>query len=97
MLYAYAVTTSLLSFDRASHPATARLIASWILTREGQAILAGSLPTNSARVDVPPFEPDGIGTPGAADFEPDREASFQHTAATAQLIRSLSGSIGLSG
>ena len=85
----FAVTTSLLYFDRAPHPAAARLFANWILTRDGQTLLAGSLPTNSARLDVPPFEADGVGTPGAAYFEPDRESNAEHIAATQRLIRGL--------
>jgi iron(III) transport system substrate-binding protein len=85
----FAVTTSLLYFDRAPHPAAAKLFANWILTSEGQAILAGSLPTNSARLDVPAFETDGVGTPAAAYFEPDREANARHVAETQRLIRAL--------
>lgn len=87
----FAVTTSLLHVDRAPHPAAARLFANWILTREGQIILAGSLPTNSARLDVPPFVADGVGTPGADYYEPDREANAQHTAATRAFIAGLPG------
>jgi ABC-type Fe3+ transport system substrate-binding protein len=84
-----AVTTSLLYFDRAPHPAASKLFANWILTSDGQTILAGSLPTNSARLDVPPFEPDGVGTPSAPYFEPDRESNAQHIADTRRLIRGL--------
>ena len=83
----FAVTTSLFHFDRAPHPAAARLFANWILTSEGQSILAGSLPTNSARLDVPPFETGGVGTPTAAYFEPDRESNAGHVADTQRLIR----------
>jgi iron(III) transport system substrate-binding protein len=93
----FAVTTSLLHVDRAPHPAAARLFANWILTREGQTILAGSLPTTSARLDVPPFEPDGVGTASADYFEPDREANAQHTASTRAFIASLPGGITVSG
>jgi hypothetical protein len=78
---------SLLHFDRAPHAAAARLFANWVLTREGQALLAGSLQTNSARTDVPPVQADETGGAGGAYYEPDREASFAHTAATQTLIR----------
>ena len=80
---------SLLHFDRAPHPAAARLFANWILTREGQTLLAGALQTNSARADVPTFQADETGSAGGAHYEPDREANFAHTAATQTLIRGL--------
>ena len=82
-------STALLYLDRAPHPAAARLFANWILTREGQTVLTSSLPTNSARTDVPPFEPDGIGGDGDAYFEPDTDASEAHAEQTATLVRSL--------
>jgi len=85
----FAATTSLLYFDRAPHPAAARLFANWILTREGQALLTGSLPTNSARTDVAPFEPEGIATVGKAYYEPEREANYQHTADTQKFVTDL--------
>jgi hypothetical protein len=82
---------SLLHFDRAPHPAAARLFANWVLTREGQTLLAGGLQTNSARTDVPPFQRDEMGGAGGAYYEPDRESNFAHTAATQTLIRGLLG------
>jgi iron(III) transport system substrate-binding protein len=82
-------STALLSLDQAPHPAAARLFANWILTREGQTVLTSSLPTNSARTDVPPFEPDGIGGAGNAYFEPDTDASEAHVEQTATRVRSL--------
>jgi iron(III) transport system substrate-binding protein len=82
---------SMLSCDHAPHPAAAKLFANWILTREAQTLLASTLTTNSARADVPPFEPDGTATPGAAYYESDREANYEHTAATRQFVHSLLG------
>jgi iron(III) transport system substrate-binding protein len=82
-------TGSLLYFDRAPHPAAARLFANWVLTREGQAILAGSLQTNSARTDLGPFQIDETGRPNGAYYEPDRETNLAHTAATEALVRAL--------
>src|SRR5262249_33435847 len=52
----FVAATSMLYFDRAPHPAAARLFANWILTREVQTTLASTLATNSARTDVEPFE-----------------------------------------
>ena len=79
-------STALLHFDRAPHPAAARLFANWVLTREGQTILTESLHTNSARMDVAPYEADGIGAIGQSYYDPDREANFTHLAATKQLV-----------
>ncbi len=87
----FIATISMFYFDRAPHPATARLFANWILTREGQTILTSSLPTNSARTDVDAFEPDGTGTAGKSYYEPDREANYKHTADTQKFIYQLLG------
>ena len=91
----FAATTSMLYFDRAPHPAAARLFANWILTREGQEILTGSLPTNSARTDVAAFDLEGVGSPGKAYYEPDKEMNFEHNAATRKFIHELRGAITL--
>jgi len=85
----FAATTPLLLFDRAPHPAAAKLLANWILTREEQTILTSSLPTNSARTDVEPFAPEGIGTDGKTYYEPDREANVGHTAETQAFVSDL--------
>jgi ABC-type Fe3+ transport system substrate-binding protein len=82
-------TIGMLYVDGAPHPAAAELFANWILTREGQTILTSNLPTNSARTDVPPFDPDGIGAPGNTYYEPDRETNKTHAADTARFVREL--------
>jgi iron(III) transport system substrate-binding protein len=84
----FVAASPLLHFDRALHPAAAKLFANWILTQEAQAVLAGSLPTNSARRDVAPGSPDETGA-GGAYYEPDREANFTHTVETQRLVRGL--------
>jgi ABC-type Fe3+ transport system substrate-binding protein len=89
----FVATNAMFHFDRAPHPAAARLFANWILTPEAQTILTRGLGTNSARTDVEAFEPDGVGTAGKAYYERDREANYQHTAETQRLVRSLLGSI----
>jgi iron(III) transport system substrate-binding protein len=87
----FVATSCVFCFDRAPHPAAARLFANWILTQEAQTLLASSLGTNSARTDVAPFEPDGIGTAGRSYYEQDREANYQHTAATQRFVNGLLG------
>jgi iron(III) transport system substrate-binding protein len=87
----FVATMGMLYFDRAPHPAAARLFANWILTEEAQTLLTRSLATNSARSDVEAFEPDGVGTAGLSYYEPDREANYAHTAATRQLVHDLLG------
>jgi iron(III) transport system substrate-binding protein len=87
----FVAASPLLSFDRAPHPATARLFANWVLTREAQSLLASSLPTNSARTDVAPGSVDETGGAGNTYFEPDREASFERTAETQRVVRALLG------
>jgi ABC-type Fe3+ transport system substrate-binding protein len=87
-----AATTSLLYFDRAPHPAAARLFANWVLTQEGQTILTSNLPTNSARLDVAPSLIDGVGA-APSYYEPEREANYQPIADTQRLVRDLVGSI----
>jgi ABC-type Fe3+ transport system substrate-binding protein len=82
-------STSLLHFDRAPHPAAAQLFANWVLSQAGQTVLTSSLPTNSARTDVAPFQPDGIAVPGASYYEPDRQANHAHTAATQRFVRAV--------
>jgi ABC-type Fe3+ transport system substrate-binding protein len=87
----FVATGSLLHFDGAPHPAAAALFANWILTHEAQTILTRTLGTNSVRVDVEPFEPDGVGAAGVRYYEPSREVNAAHIAATRQFVNSLSG------
>jgi iron(III) transport system substrate-binding protein len=85
----FVAASPLLYFDRAAHPATAKLFANWVLTREAQSLLASSLPTNSARTDVAPASLDETGATGNTYFEPDREENHERTADTQRLVRAL--------
>lgn len=87
----HAPGTALLVFNNTPHPAAARLFLNWVLTREGQTLMAQQLLTNSARIDVEVHEKDGVGAPGKPYYEPDREANYAHTAATQQFVRGLLG------
>jgi iron(III) transport system substrate-binding protein len=84
----FVFSTTLLAFDGAAHPAAARLFVNWMLTQEAQAVLAGSLPTNSARTDVAPGSPDETGASGHGNayYEPDRQSNFAHAADTQRLL-----------
>lgn len=81
-------STSMLAFAHAAHPAASRLFANWFLTREAQAVVGQSTPANSARLDVPAFEPIDTGS-AAAYYEPDRASNAVHIADTARFVRSL--------
>lgn len=48
--------------------------------------MAEGLHTNSARTDVPPFEPDGVATAGKTYYEPEREANTAHAEATQRFV-----------
>jgi iron(III) transport system substrate-binding protein len=82
-------SVAMMYVDGAPHPAAAKLFANWILTREGQTLLTGSLPTNSARTDVPPFDPDAVGAPGNTYYDPDATTNEAHAARTAAFVRGL--------
>jgi iron(III) transport system substrate-binding protein len=92
----FAATASILYFDRAPHPAAARLFANWVLTQEGQATLTGSLPTNSARTDVTPSVAVGVGT-APTYYEPERETNYAPLAETQRFVRGLLGAARLEG
>lgn len=83
--------TGLLTFNNTPHPAATQLFLNWVLTREGQTLMAQNLLTNSARVDVDPSEKDGIGQTEKPYYETDRESNYAHTAATQQFVRGLLG------
>lgn len=82
-------SVAMMHVDGAPHPAAAKLFANWILTREGQTLLTANLPTNSARTDVPPFDPDAVGAPGNTYYDPDATANEAHAARTATFVQGL--------
>jgi iron(III) transport system substrate-binding protein len=82
-------SVAMMYVNGAPHPAAAKLFANWILTREGQTLLTANLPTNSARTDVPPFDPDAVGAPGNTYYDPDATANEAHAAKTATFVRGL--------
>jgi ABC-type Fe3+ transport system substrate-binding protein len=83
------LSTAMLHFERAPHPAAARLFANWVLTQQGQEFLTSTYPTNSARTDVAPFDPDTVGAAGKTYYDPDREANYRHNADARKLLEGL--------
>jgi iron(III) transport system substrate-binding protein len=85
----FVATNLLFSFAKTAHPGVAALFANWMLTKDVQTALTEGLHTNSARTDVPPFEPDGVPTAGQTYYEPEREANNAHAAATQRFVSGL--------
>jgi ABC-type Fe3+ transport system substrate-binding protein len=48
---------SILAVNRPPHPNARKLFVNWLLTREGQIVIGKALASNSARLDVPVFDP----------------------------------------
>jgi iron(III) transport system substrate-binding protein len=85
----FVATNLMFVFARAAHPAAATVFVNWMLTQDAQTLLTNGLHTNSARIDVPPSEPDGVAVPGRSYYEPERETNNDHAAATERFIRGL--------
>jgi ABC-type Fe3+ transport system substrate-binding protein len=49
---------AILAVNRPPHPSARKLFVNWLLMREGQIVIGKALGTNSARLDVPVFDPD---------------------------------------
>jgi ABC-type Fe3+ transport system substrate-binding protein len=49
---------ALLAVNRPPHPHARKVFVNWLLTREGQIVIGKALGTNSARLDVPVFDPE---------------------------------------
>src|SRR5205823_4455561 len=48
---------ALVAMNRPPHPNARKLIVNWLLTREGQIAVAQPIQWNSARLDLPAFDP----------------------------------------
>ncbi|HEY7064129.1 MAG TPA: extracellular solute-binding protein [Chloroflexota bacterium] len=48
---------AVLAVNRPPHPNARKLFVNWLLTRDGQIVIGKALGTNSARLDVPVFDP----------------------------------------
>ncbi|HLY66518.1 MAG TPA: extracellular solute-binding protein [Chloroflexota bacterium] len=63
-------------FNRAPHPAAAKLLLNWILSREGETAYAQRTGYNVRRVDVPPVNPDAAVDPKRSYVETDTEQAY---------------------
>jgi iron(III) transport system substrate-binding protein len=64
---------ALLLVNRPPHPNARKLFANWLLTREGQIVIGKALGTNSARLDVPVFDPSTAVPPTGESINPQSE------------------------
>ena len=49
---------AVLAVNRPPHPNARKLFVNWLLGRDGQIVIGRALGTNSARLDVPVFDPE---------------------------------------
>lgn len=83
---------SLFLVNRAPHPNVAKLFINWFLTKEGQTAFGKELTTNnSARTDVPPFNPDATPTPGRTYYSSGKEENFALITDTQKYLNGLVG------
>lgn len=77
--------------NKAAHPNAAKLFINWVLSKEGQTILAKNVPTNSARTDVESFNKDGAPTAGRKYYRTGLEATYDKQADAQKFINGLVG------
>ncbi|MSQ27071.1 MAG: ABC transporter substrate-binding protein [Dehalococcoidia bacterium] len=87
----YATTYAVLVYNKAPHPNAAKLFINWFLSKEGQIAFCKELPMNSARTDVPPFNKDGIATPGAKYYFAKHESEYAKQTETLNFLTALLG------
>lgn len=87
----YAVSHTVLLYNKAPHPNAAKLFINWLLTKEGQEAWCKPIPMNSARTDVEPFSPDAVATPGKKYYFSSREEEYAKQVETQKFISALVG------
>ena len=60
--------------NRPPHPNARKLFLNWLLTPEGQKVVLEPVRNNSARLDVPPFDPDAVVPTGVETISGQAEA-----------------------
>lgn len=75
-------------YNKAPHPAAAKLYINWLLSKEGQAAHASSVRQNSARLDVPAIDP--ATAPGTGKIvDPSNEEWITKNAETQEFLKGL--------
>lgn len=87
----YATSYTVLLYNKAPHPNAAKLFINWFLSKEGQATWCKEIPQNSARTDVEPFNPDGLGTPGKQYYLANHETEYEKQTETLKFISGVVG------
>lgn len=87
----YVVSWTVLLYNKAPHPNAAKLFINWMLTKEGQITWNKPVPSNSARTDVEPFNPDAVPTLGKKYYFASREAEYLKQDATQTFLNGLVG------
>jgi ABC-type Fe3+ transport system substrate-binding protein len=65
---------AILLVDRPPHPNARKVFANWLLTQEIQALIGKTIGSNSARLDVPVFDPQAEVPKGVPTINPQSEA-----------------------
>jgi len=73
-------------FNRAPHPNAAKVYVNWLLSRSGQVDWIKTQ-TNSRRVDVPPFDPNGAMKAGQSYRNTQAEEMIPHRQRIEQLAK----------
>jgi ABC-type Fe3+ transport system substrate-binding protein len=87
----YATTYTVLLYNRAPHPNAAKLFINWFLSKEGQTAWCKEIPTNSARTDVPPYFPEGVGERGVQYYFANHESEYERQSATLKWLTDMLG------
>src|SRR5207237_1132941 len=87
----YATNYTVLLYNKAPHPAAAKLFINWFLSKEGQTVWCKEIPQNSARTDVETFNPEGAATPGKQYYIANHETQYEKQTETLEFISKLVG------
>jgi iron(III) transport system substrate-binding protein len=77
--------------SKAPHPNAAKLLANWLLTKDGQMAWRSVVSINSRRTDVPPVNPNTVPKPGQSYFHQNLESSLAEITKTRELLSKLAG------
>jgi iron(III) transport system substrate-binding protein len=78
-------------YNKAPHPAAAKLYINWLLTKAGQAAHSAAVGQNSARLDVPVVDPATAPAPGSKVTDPSNEEWISRNAETQEFLKGLRG------